>query len=59
MDVPSGKPLADRLGDMSLDPFQEPAGPAVVLPDAASPAPPGPGSAQNYVDIPVHPGDDR
>jgi hypothetical protein len=59
MDVPSGKPLADRLGDMSLDPFQEPAGPPVVLPDAAPPAPPGPRTAQNHVDIPVHPGDDR
>jgi hypothetical protein len=59
MDVPGGRSRADRLGEMSLDRFQEAAGPAVVLPDAAPPAPPGPRSAQNYVDIPVHPGDDR
>jgi len=59
MNVPDGRSRGDRQGETALDPFAEPAGPAVPLPDAAPPDPPGPRAAQNYVDIPARPGSDR
>jgi hypothetical protein len=54
LDVPGGKPVDERLGEMPLDAFQET---AAVRHGAVAdrPAAPGARTVQHRVDVPVEP----
>ena len=67
MDVPSGKPLADRSVDVPSGSSGQreawmtapPPEPATVEPGLGELAPPGEATRQHRVDIPAEPGSDR